>query len=271
MELFWHQVLSNRVYVAWTVGIEIKAFVTCRHEVCVMVNASANTPNELVEHVWENVVLPIITERVWSPPFSIYSQLTKSSKNKKKTEQSSVMQYVLRVHMRKKRKAKKERRERESHNWTSVFFHVLFIYITMPPHSKRVHLHENSSRRSPWKGDAYKSTTPFHARKKIKVFIPGHKLCLKREGGERERENCCIWLNSRITNTYAFFTLTFFSKDCVRVFNNPHFDPIVHKVPPRARTDAIINTNSTRRLPALPYFKKEIDDSICIWIGFCKI
>lgn len=55
---------QSSFYVAWTVGIEIKAFVTCRHEVCVMVNASANTPNELVEHVWENVVLPIITERV---------------------------------------------------------------------------------------------------------------------------------------------------------------------------------------------------------------
>lgn len=35
----------------------------CRHEVCVIVNASANTPNGLVEHVWESVVLPIITER----------------------------------------------------------------------------------------------------------------------------------------------------------------------------------------------------------------
>jgi len=33
----------DRIYAARTVGIEIKAFVTCQHEVFVIVNAFANT------------------------------------------------------------------------------------------------------------------------------------------------------------------------------------------------------------------------------------
>jgi len=38
----------DQIYAARTVEIEIKAFVTCQHEVFVIVNASANTPNMTV-------------------------------------------------------------------------------------------------------------------------------------------------------------------------------------------------------------------------------
>jgi len=152
----------------------------------------------------------------------------------------TIKRNAISVYVCKKRNKKDRKREKESQLDLSIF-HVLFIYIILL-HGKRVHLHGNSSRCSPWKWDAYKSTTPFHARKKIKVFIPEHKLWLKKE---KERNCLTKFLNKYIRIFYAGF----FSKDCVWTFNNSLLDSIVHEVHevlPRARTDAIISMTTAQ-------------------------
>lgn len=126
---------------------------------------------------------------------------------------------------KKRREKRRERSERESQLDLGIFPHFIYLFITILPYGKRVHLHGNSSRRSPWKGDAYKSTTPFHARKKIKVFIPGHKLWLKTEKeNEKKRERQKL---SYLDNKY------------VRVFYSSFFPKIAYElliIPPTLLT-----------------------------------